>query len=150
MEKFAQTGESAYEAYGFTYEEVITNAALALFSHYFDLPGIGHTHTLTVKERGDSLEETIALAFDDLMSHSIEQGVVFTEFAVEYLSFGEHAHDLHLKAFGGIPEQAGIRRGGRYSLPTVSLETHPLGHLTLLLALPKETIPEEQKTAVPA
>ncbi len=136
MDSFTQVSDAAYEAHGFTTEEAIVHGCRALFSHYYALEGIGHTHSLTVGERADSLEDAIAGVLDDLLSHSQESGVVFTEFFVESLESRGGAHSLKLKAMGGIPEQDAKRKGVEYTtLPTVSLQKTERGQVQMRVEL---------------
>ena len=80
------TADVMYDAFGFTLEEAVENAALALFSVTCHLERLsGAKKMVRIKEQADSLEEVVIFALNDLVAESDSQELFFKEFKVERL-----------------------------------------------------------------
>ncbi len=85
MDKFVfleHTADVLFEAQGFSFEEALENAALAMFSTISDVGALAEDESVELEERGESLEELSAFVLSDLLAESEAQELFLKEFKV--------------------------------------------------------------------
>ncbi len=86
MEKFVfleHTADVLVEASGFSFEEALENAALAMFSTIASTEELGELDSIEIEERGESLEELAAFTLSSLLAEAQAEELFLKKFKVE-------------------------------------------------------------------
>ena len=94
------TADILYEAYGGSFEEALENAALALFDIIADTGNLKTTQTVTLNQKGTTLDELVVVVLSDLVSQRDARGLFFKSFKVTDLKKLHNAYRLTGIAFG--------------------------------------------------
>jgi len=85
MEKFVfheHVVDVLFESFGFSFEEALENAALAMFTVIADVEKVKGDEKIEVEEKAESLEELVAYTLSSLLSELDSREMFFSKFAV--------------------------------------------------------------------
>lgn len=103
MDKFIfidHTADIQYEAYGFTIEEAISNAALAMFTVMADAESVALKEHVKIEEKAETLEELVGYTLGDILSESSASELFFAKFQVDRFHKLESGYELEGTAIG--------------------------------------------------
>ena len=115
MEKFVflnHVADVLFVAQGFTLEEAMQNAALAMFETIADTSKIKPKYKFEIEERADNLEELAVYALSTMLSIAEAKEMHFKKFEVKSLKKDEKGvHTIKGTAFGDESESENGRTG---------------------------------------
>ncbi|MBU1197695.1 archease [Candidatus Micrarchaeota archaeon] len=94
------TADVLFEAFGSTYEETLSHAALALFSTIAHVDDLQESHRFEVRAEAESLEELTNFVLSDVLSESDSSELFFKSFHVRQFQKTEHGFRLVGEARG--------------------------------------------------
>ncbi len=111
MEKFIfleHTADILFEARGFTLEEAIQNAALAMMSTIASVEDLSCNEYVKIEERAENLDELLVFTLSTLLSTAEAKEMFFKEFKVESLKKEAQGYVVKGMACG---EQSSAEKG---------------------------------------
>ena len=103
------TVDVLFEAHGFTFEQALEHAALAMFTTIAEVHKVHGETRIAIEEKAETLEELVAYTLGDLLSELDSREMFFNSFKVT--AFKQTAAGLELKGYatGGdaTPELGG-------------------------------------------
>ena len=103
MDKFIfidHTADIQYEAYGFSFPEALSNAALAMFSVMSKVEKVGDEAAVKIEEKAETIEELVGYVLGDILAESSSAELFFSKFAVDKFIEKEKGFVLEGTAFG--------------------------------------------------
>jgi SHS2 domain-containing protein len=103
MDKFTfidHTADIQYEACGFSFEEALSNAALAMFTVMCDVAAVVESEHVVIEEKAETLEELAGYVLGDILAESGSQELFFSRFSVSSFAKEEGGYELAGIAYG--------------------------------------------------
>jgi SHS2 domain-containing protein len=103
MDKFVfkdHTADVQFSAYGFSFEEALSNAALAMFTVMANVGALGEGEKVKIEEKAETLEELVGYTLGDILSESSSQEIFFSRFVVDSFCKQDGGYALAGTAFG--------------------------------------------------
>lgn len=128
-----------YEAYGFTFEEALQNAAAAMFNVVSDTANVHDKTHFDVEERAETLEELVAYTLGDLLSELDAREMFVKEFKVTHFGLNGGFYELKGRAFGmeAVPELGGtvVKAVTHHEIKVERQERNGSDHWTITVLL---------------
>lgn len=93
-----------YEAYGFSFENCLENAAAAMFNVIADTKKVHGKEKVVVEEKAETLEELVGFVLSDLLSELDAREIFLKEFKVNSFKQGKDGYSLKGTAYGSDAE----------------------------------------------
>ena len=103
MDKFVfidHTADVKFAAYGFSFEEALSNAAAAMFSVMANVDALGDGEKVKIEEKAETLEELVGYTLGDILAESSSQEMFFSRFRVDSFRKEGDGYALSGTAFG--------------------------------------------------
>ena len=98
-----------YEAYGFSFENALENAAAAMFNVIADTKKVHEKEKVVVEEKAETLEELVGFVLGDLLSELDAREIFLKEFKVDHFKKVKDGFECKGTAYGSdaVPELGG-------------------------------------------
>ncbi len=103
MEKFIfkdHTADIEFEAYGFSFEEALSNAAGAMLSVIADVGRVARHEQVKIEEKAETMEELVSYTLGDILAESDAQEMFFSGFVVESFAQADGYYSVAGTAYG--------------------------------------------------
>jgi len=103
MDKYVfidHTADIKFTAYGFSFEEALSNAAEAMFCVMSNADALGNEEKVAIEEKAETLEELAGYTLGDILAESGSQEVFFKRFQVDSFHKEGEGYVLTGTAFG--------------------------------------------------
>ncbi len=103
MDKYVfidHTADIQFAAYGFSFEEALSNAAEAMFTVMANVAALGDEEKVAIEEKAETLEELVGYTLGDILSESSSQEMFFSRFRVDSFHKEGDGYALSGTAFG--------------------------------------------------